>query len=84
MRMHYFYVLQSEVESFYFGCTSDLRARLKSHNEGRNIATKGKSWRLVYYEAYLTLSAARRREYRIKHHGSAKRYLMERVRASLE
>ena len=84
--MHYFYVLQSEsdAEKFYFGCTSDLRERVKSHNAGENRSTRGDQWRLVYYEAYLTLSGARLREYRIKHHGNAKRYLMERIRSTLE
>ena len=84
--MYYFYVLQSldAKEAFYYGCTSDLRERLKSHNAGQNKSTKGNQWRVVYYEAFLTLSGARDREYRIKHHGSARRHLMNRIRATLE
>ncbi len=84
--MHYFYVLQSleEQGKFYYGCTSDLRERLKSHNAGNNKATKSNQWRVVYYEAFLTLSGARQREYRIKHHGSAKRNLMNRIEPTLE
>jgi putative endonuclease len=84
--MYYFYVLQSleDKEKFYFGCTSNLRERLKSHNTGQNTATKSNQWRVVYYEAFLTLSGARQREYRIKHHGSAKRNLMNRIKPTLE
>ena len=84
--MHYFYVLQSSQtkEQFYFGCTSNLRKRLESHNANSNGSTKGNTWRLVYYEAFLTLSVARQREYRVKHHGSAKRFLMDRIRTTLE
>ena len=84
--MYYFYVLQSLEDNgkFYYGCTSDLRERLKSHHAGQNKATQGNQWRLVYYEAFLTLSGARQREYRIKHYGSAKRKLMDRIRPTLE
>ena len=84
--MHYFYVLQAieDTEKFYFGCTSDLRQRLTSHNADHNAATKDNQWRLVYYEAFLSLSGARHREYRIKHHGQAKRQLMNRIKPTLE
>ena len=84
--MHYFYVLQSTTsrDAFYFGCSSDLKKRLMSHQAGNNHATRGEKWRLVYYEAYLTLSGARKREYRVKHHGSARRYPMDRIRPTLE
>ena len=83
--MHYVYVLQStaDADDFYIGCTSDLRARLASHNRGANQSTRHTQWRVVYYEAYLSLSAARTREYRLKHHGSVKRHLFQRIRESL-
>ena len=84
--MHYFYVLQAieDKEKFYFGCTSNLKERISSHNVGKNIATKNNQWRVVYYEAFLTLSGARQRDYRFKHHGSAKRKLMDRIKLTLE
>ena len=84
--MHYFYVLQAieDKEKFYFGCTSNLKERINSHKAGKNKATKSNQWRVVYYEAFLTLSGARQREYRIKHHGSAKRKLMDRIKLTLE
>ena len=84
--MHYVYVLQSinARERFYLGCTSDLKQRLQSHNRGESQATRGSQWRLLYYEAYTTLAAARKREFRLKHNGKAKAALMRRIREGLE
>ena len=48
--MFYVYALQSATGEFYIGYTADLRARLQSHNSDRNRATRGRTWRLVYYE----------------------------------
>ena len=67
--MHYVYILKSESEKYYIGCTSDLRRRFEEHNRHGSISTKGHMWKLVYYEAYPTLSAARYRESKLKHHG---------------
>ena len=84
--MYYVYVLQCipAGSEFYLGCTGDLRQRLQSHNRGENKATRGSQWKLVYYEAYTTLAAARRREYRLKHSGKAKAALLRRIREGLE
>ena len=84
--MFYVYVLQSvsDSEKFYLGSTKDLRQRLESHNLSENKATKGCQWELVYYKAYIQLSAARQREQKLKHDGRARRFLMQRIKASLE
>ena len=84
--MYYVYVLQSTTdgERFYLGCSSDLKQRLRSHNQEENKATRGSRWKLVYYEAYTTLSAARKREYRLKHNGKARAALMRRIEESVE
>ena len=82
--MHYVYVIQNELGGFYLGCTSDLRKRLEDHNSGRNKSTKGETWNLVYYEAYVTFKAARKREHRLKRHGRSKQLLYERIKDSLE
>ena len=84
--MFYVYVLQSlaDVEHFYVGSTRDLRKRIASHNSGENKSTKHSSWRLVYYEAYVSEPVARRRERKLKQDGRAKRFLMQRIRESLE
>ena len=84
--MYYVYVLQSlsDGSRFYLGWSSNLRKRLAAHNAGKNKATKGSQWRLVYYEAWFSEQAAIKREYKLKHDGRSKRRLMERIKASLE
>ena len=84
--MHYVYVLQCTVdkEKFYLGCTSDLKQRLHSRNRGENRSTRGRQGRLIYDEAYTSLAAARKREYRLKHNGKAKTSLLRRLREKLE
>lgn len=62
--MFYVYVLESlKNGQSYIGYTSDLRKRLKEHNQGLNPSTKRyKPWRIIYYEACLDEEDARRRE----------------------
>ena len=84
--MHFVYVictLDSPIR-WYIGSTSDVQLRLQNHNAGRNASTRGHAWRLVYYEAYLTPSAAQLREKQLKQDGRSRRLLMERIRSSLE
>jgi putative endonuclease len=67
--MFYIYCLQSEKDSeeLYFGFTGDLKSRLKEHNSGHNFSTKKfKPWKIIYYEACLLESDARRREKYLK------------------
>jgi len=84
--MFYVYVLRSETDKtrFYLGHSKDLRRRLESHNAGENKATTGSQWQLVYYEAYVSLQAARQREHQLKYHGRTKQALMRRIKATLE
>ena len=52
---HVVYILQSESEPsrFYTGLTSDLTARLATHNAGRSAHTaSGRPWRVVVYVAF--------------------------------
>ena len=62
--MFYVYVLQSlDGENVYTGYTADLKKRMKEHNQGLNSSTKRYGpWKLVYYEASLNHSDAKRRE----------------------
>ena len=61
---HYTYILKSvKNDSLYIGYTKDLVKRVKEHNQGLNISTKPYlPWKLIYYEACLSLKDARRRE----------------------
>ena len=77
--MFYVYVIGNERSEYYIGYSSDLRARIKAHNEGRNRSTRQHQWTLVYYEAYASEHAARERERILKHDGRSRRALMERI-----
>ena len=83
--MYFVYILQSlsQDDRFYLGFTSNLDKRLGQHNSGQNASTRGTSWRIVFYEAYLNERAARARERSLKRSGHGRRILMDRVRASL-
>lgn len=67
--MNYTYILKNKKDSqLYLGSTTDLRKRLKEHNEGKVFSTKfRKPFELVYYyEAYKSESDARKREANLK------------------
>lgn len=83
--MHYVYVIQNVAASdeFYVGFSSDLKRRFQQHNAGQNTSTRGRAWRLVYYEAYLNRGAAMKRERILKHDGRVRRFLMDRIKDSL-
>ncbi len=80
--MYFVYVLQciEEADIHYTGYTSDLKKRIASHNGGESRSTRGRQWRLVYYEAYVSEAVARDRERKLKHDGRVKRFLMDRIR----
>jgi len=53
--MHYVYLIKSipHPKQRYIGITSDLKNRMKAHNEGRSPHTsKYKSWELITYLAF--------------------------------
>lgn len=64
--MFYVYLIENEHHAHYTGCTSDLRKRLREHNQDRNRSTKGHIWRCIYYEACLNEEDAYRREAYLK------------------
>lgn len=65
--MFYIYILQNKDGDLYKGYTSDLKKRLREHNQGLNLSTKkGLPWEIIYYEACLVESDARRRERYLK------------------
>jgi len=83
--MFFVYYLQGNSDGrFYVGYSSDLRRRVDEHNRGNNTSTRGQSWSLVYYEAYLTESAARKRERVLKGDGRTRRWLTARIRQMLD
>lgn len=68
MFVYYVYVLVNEVNrDFYVGYTRDLKSRVREHEAGHVSSTKSRRpLRLIFYEAYLSASDARRRERYLK------------------
>ena len=51
----------------YVGYTNNLDKRIKLHNSNRGAKfTKGKKWKLIYYEKYKTKIQAMKYEYTLK------------------
>ena len=51
----------------YVGCTSELKARIKSHNAGKVVATKNRRpFVLIHYEMYMDKKDAFAREQWLK------------------
>lgn len=66
--MFYTYILQSKKNSqLYVGYTSDLKRRIREHNQGLNFSTKKyMPWEIIYYEACIEESDTKRREKYLK------------------
>ena len=66
----YVYLIVSKVKNktiSYVGYTNNLNKRLTLHNSNKGAKfTKGKKWKLVYYEKYDTKSEAMKEEYNLK------------------
>ena len=72
IEMYKVYILKSQVkERYYIGQTENLDKRLKEHNSGKTMSTKGYSpWKVVYMEEFETRSEAVKREMEIKSYKS--------------
>ncbi len=83
--MHSVYVLKSKKDSkLYIGYSSDIKERLRLHNEGKVLSTKGnRPWKLVYLEMYLSQSNAMRREKYLKS-GWGRRFLYKNLKDTLK
>ncbi len=68
MKFYYEYALRSIDHDFiYIGYSLDLKKRLVRHNSGFVQSTKAyKPFDLIFYEAYSTMSDAKRREMYLK------------------
>ena len=69
--MSYFvYMIQTECNSTkktYVGYTNNLEKRIKLHNKGKGAkSTKGRKWKLIYYETYTNKNEALKNEYSLK------------------
>jgi len=51
----------------YVGWSTDLEARLKTHNSGKGAkSTRGRTWQLLYAERFAHRQAAMSREWHLK------------------
>lgn len=75
------YVLQSQKDrNFYIGFTTNIKNRVKDHNNGRNISTRNrKPLKLIYFEGYLNKKDALGREKFLKS-GSEMMYLKNQLK----
>ena len=63
----YVYLLENITGRLYIGTTYDLVQRVKEHNRGLTASTKPyRPWRLIYYEACINETDAKRRENYLK------------------
>ncbi len=84
MKYYYVYVLRSEKDGkLYVGKTTDLVKRVKKHNNGEVLATKGRRpLTLVFYEAFKNKTDTGRDELFFKT-GYGREVLKEKLRNSL-
>ena len=77
---YYVYILLSEVDNLYYtGYTSNLKERIKLHNEGKVYSTQNRRpLRLIYFEGCINQQDATRREKYLKS-GNGKIYLRNRL-----
>lgn len=68
MKFFYVYVLHNPSKNFiYIGYSKNIKQRFQEHNEGKAKSTKFyRPLKLIFYEAYLNKSDAKRREKYLK------------------
>lgn len=83
--MYYVYLLKSKNHNiFYIGYTNNIERRLGEHNIGLvEYTRKYRPRTLIYYESYLSLEDAKKREKALKSFGKAYRQLKLRIGDSL-
>ena len=83
--MTYFvYLIKSNKKSkfiTYAGYTNNLRKRLSQHNSGKGAKfTRGRKWKLIYYEKFKTKREAILRECYIKKNRKLRNYIKENLK----
>ena len=67
---YYVYLIVSQVKNktiSYVGYTNNLLKRISLHNASKGAKfTKGKKWKLIYYESYSSKKIAMKKEYVLK------------------
>lgn len=84
--MHYFYVLQSLVDSgYYIGSTENIEKRICEHNSGKTRSIKNRiPFVLKYKEDYKTKTEARKREIELKKNYQKRKELLNKIGFNLK
>ncbi|MGA2914593.1 MAG: GIY-YIG nuclease family protein [Sedimentisphaerales bacterium] len=84
--MYHVYLLKSRKNnSLYIGYTKDIEHRLKEHNAGLvGYTMKYLPWTLIYYESFISLEDAKKREKSLKCFGRTYSQLKKRITISLK
>ena len=79
---YYVYVLKNTSKAkltTYVGYTNNLKKRLKLHNDGLGAKfTRGRNWKIIYFEKYHTKKEAISREYYIKKNRKIRKQITDR------
>ncbi len=68
--------LKNRKKLSYVGYTENIKKRLNLHNTNKGAKfTRGKKWKLVYYEKYDSKSDAMKNEYKLKKNRKKRNYI---------
>jgi putative endonuclease len=84
--MYFVYLLENRTDqNWYIGFTSNLKRRVTDHNSGNGCVTTARkpSWKLIYFECYVSKADALGREKFLKG-GSGRKYLYKQLKNYLE
>ncbi len=72
--------LKNNKKISYVGYTNNLKKRIKLHNDGKGAKfTRGKKWKLVYYEKYDSKSLAMKNEYKLKKNYKLRKQIINKI-----
>ncbi len=72
--------LKNNKKFSYVGYTNNLKKRLNLHNSGKGAKfTRGKKWKLVYYEKYDSKSDAMKAEFKLKKNYKNRKKIIENI-----
>ena len=72
--------LKNNKKISYVGYTNNLKKRIKLHNDGKGAKfTRGKKWKLVYYEKYDSMSLAMKNEYKLKKNYKLRKQIINKI-----
>ena len=81
---YYVYVLKNTNKTkliTYVGYTNNLKKRLNLHNNGLGAKfTRGRNWKIIYFEKYNTKKEAISREYYIKKNRKIRNQIKDRFK----